>query len=136
MNFCVRNSARSLDLTETETETVDILSPPPGISIPDFTQRRTSLKVKNGGLGFRPLASRFLALNSLNNTLALAIDHKDEKNVVTKGYGTRCRVYLVRVLSTSRNRTNVGLFFTPLELLSETTTRLLSHASKAAMLQL
>ncbi|MEI6872924.1 MAG: hypothetical protein WCL08_11635, partial [Verrucomicrobiota bacterium] len=63
----------------------DLFSSQPGALFPDFTQRRISLKVKNGGLGFRPLADRFLALNSLNNTMTLAIDHKDEKNVVTKG---------------------------------------------------
>jgi hypothetical protein len=63
----------------------DIFSPQPGVQVPDFTERRVSLKVKNGGLGFRPLSNRFLALNSLNNTMTLAIDHKDEKNVVTKG---------------------------------------------------
>ena len=63
----------------------DIFSPQPGILTPDFTKRRISLKVKNGGLGFRPLSDCFLVLNSLNSTMILAIDHKDEKNVVTKG---------------------------------------------------
>ena len=63
----------------------DIFSSQPGALLPDFTLRRILLKAKNGGLGLRPLSDRFLLLNSLNNTTILAIDHKDEKNVVTKG---------------------------------------------------
>ena len=50
-------------------------------------ERRTHLKVKNGGLGFRTLLDRFLLLNinSLCKTMPLAMDRKDEKGNITKG---------------------------------------------------
>ena len=63
----------------------DIFTASPSISLPGFIERRISLKVKHGGLGFRRLSDRVLLLNSLNNTLLRAIDYKDEKNVTIKG---------------------------------------------------
>ena len=105
----------------------DIFSPQPGVQVPDFTERRVSLKVKNGGLGFRPLSNRFLALNSLNNT---------KRMWLLKGCGTRYRAYLVWDPSTSRTGTIAGLLSLPLEPLSDMTPQLLSHAFKTNMRQL
>ena len=48
-------------------------------------ERGMHLKLKHGGLGFRPLSDRFLFLNSLCNTMPLTIDRKDEKGNITKG---------------------------------------------------
>ena len=48
-------------------------------------KRRTHLKVKHGGLGFRPLSDRFLLLNSLCKTMPLAIDRTDQKGNITRG---------------------------------------------------
>jgi len=68
-----------------KTAGFDLFSAPSGTPLPNFMERRTHLKVKHGGLGFRLLSDRFLLLNSLCNTMPLAIDRKDEKGNVTKG---------------------------------------------------
>ena len=73
----------------------DIFLAPADVSLPDFTEKRISLKVKYGGLGFRRLSDRFLLLNSLNNTMLRAIDHKDEKNVTVKGLWNTLSRFLV-----------------------------------------
>ena len=68
-----------------KTAGFDLFSAPSGTPLPNFMERRTHLKVKHGGLGFRLLSDRFLLLNSLCNTMPLAIDRKDEKGNITKG---------------------------------------------------
>jgi len=62
-----------------------ILLPAPGPPFPNFIERRMHVKVKYGGLGFRPHSNRFLLLDSLCKTVPLAIDRKDEKGKVTRG---------------------------------------------------
>jgi hypothetical protein len=68
-----------------KTAGFDLFSAPSGTPLPNFIERRTHLKVKDGGLGFRSLSDRFLLLNSLCNTMPLTIDRKDEKGSITKG---------------------------------------------------
>ena len=78
MPCCAHSSVRLLVLTF-------ILLPAPGPPFPNFIERRMHVKVKYGGLGFRPHSNRFLLLDSLCKTVPLAIDRKDEKGNVTRG---------------------------------------------------
>ena len=59
--------------------------PATGTPICDFVTKRSSLKVRDGGLGFRCLTERHLLLNSLNNTMPQAIDRTDIEGNFHKG---------------------------------------------------
>jgi len=67
-----------------KTASFDLIPPPPGTPLQNFMERRTQLKVKNKGLGFRTLSDRFLLLNSVCKTIFLTIDPKNEKGNITK----------------------------------------------------
>ena len=75
-------------------------------------ERRTYLKVKNGGLGFRTLSDRFLLLNSLCKTMPLAIDRKDEKVNITRGLWNSLMTISVLELSMLLIKRIVGRFST------------------------
>jgi len=60
-------------------------APPEGAPCVNLTSERVVLKCRNGGLGFRPYESRYLLLNSLNNTMPQAIDRVDESGSTRKG---------------------------------------------------
>ena len=84
------NNLRHTDELASSTDTyfVGILSkicdfdiallPAEGIPRPSFIAERVSLKVRNGGIGFRRLSARYLLLNSLNNTMRQCIDRRDK----------------------------------------------------------
>ena len=50
-----------------------------------MTADRVVLKARDGGLGYRPIADRYLLLNSVNTTMRLALDYTDEMGNRIKG---------------------------------------------------
>ena len=48
-------------------------------------KERVSLRNKDSGLGFRPIAKRFLFLNSINLTMPQALDRKNKKDAIIPG---------------------------------------------------
>jgi len=52
----------------------------PGTLHPNFTAERVALKAKYGGLGWRPLAKRYLSLNTMCSILPQAIDRIDSED--------------------------------------------------------
>ena len=56
-----------------------------GTPFPTLIKERVSLRNKDSGLGFRPIAKRFLFLNSINLTMPQALDRKNKKDAIIPG---------------------------------------------------
>ena len=56
-----------------------------GTPFPTLMKERVSLRNKDSGLGFRPIAKRFLLLNSINLKMPQALDRKNKKDAITPG---------------------------------------------------
>ena len=52
---------------------------------PNFATDRVALRARHGGLGWRPLTKRYLALNSLNNVMPQAIDRRTNAGFIVNG---------------------------------------------------
>ena len=50
-----------------------------------FTADRVALRARHGGLGWRPLTKRYLALSTLNNVMPQAIDRRTNAGFVVSG---------------------------------------------------
>ena len=53
--------------------------------LPSLTADLVVLKTRDGGLGYRPITDRYLLLNSVNNSMRLALDYTDEMGNRIKG---------------------------------------------------